>query len=344
MKAHEILFGALLGGAAVTAAHGAAGAPSRMPSLDGAVGWINTTPLTSEDLRGKVVLVDFWTFTCINWMRTMPWLRGWQEKYKNQGLVIIGVHSPEFAFESELEAVRRAVPRLKIDYPVAVDSHHSIWRVFHNQYWPALYIVDVEGRVRHQVFGEGDYGRAEEIIQQLLVEAGGDGRWDTTLAPIGQAAEAAADWNKLRSAETYLGSERAENFASPGGINSSSTHNYAFPAKLHSNRWALSGSWRFEAESVVSSSASAKIRFRFHARDLHIVVGPKDAAEVRFRVTLDGKAPGIAHGHDVDAQGFGSMSERRLYQLIRQPAEITDRVFEIEFLDAGADAYSFTFG
>lgn len=345
MKAHEILLGALLGGVAAAAGNGAAILPgTRMPSLDGATGWINTVPLTSTRFHGKVVVVDFWTLTCINWLRTMPWLRAWKEKYADQGLVIIGVHSPEFEFEKDLESVRRAVRDLQVGFPVAVDSDHEIWRAFANQYWPALYIVDAQGRVRHHLFGEGDYARAEEILQQLLLEAGGGGNWEAIREPRGSGVEVAADWNNLRSPETYLGYERTENFASPGGIIPGASRAYAYPGKLRPNHWALSGSWKFARQSIVSSAPNGRIAFRFDARDLHLVMGTRDAAGIRFRITLDGKPPGDAHGLDVDAQGFGILSERRLYQLIRQSGAIVDRAFEIEFLGAEAEAYAFTFG
>jgi len=345
MKAHEILLGALLGGAAAGAANGAAIVPeTRMPSLDGATGWINTGPLTSERLRGKVVVVDFWTFTCINWLRTMPWLRAWKEKYADQGLVIIGVHSPEFEFEKDFESVRRAVRDLQVDFPVAVDSDHEIWRAFANQYWPALYIVDAQGRVRHHLFGEGDYARAEEILQELLLESRGDGNRQAVREQRGSGVEAAADWNNLRSPETYLGYERTENFASPGGIIPGANRDYAYPARLRPNHWALSGSWKFVRQSIVSSAPNGSIAFRFEARDLHLVMGTRGAAGLRFRITLDGKPPGDAHGLDVDAQGLGNLSERRLYQLVRQSGAIVERAFEIEFLGADAEAYAFTFG
>jgi thiol-disulfide isomerase/thioredoxin len=345
MRAHEILLGALLGGAAAGSAAGAAVVPeTRMPSLDGATAWINTPPLSPQRLRGKVVLVDFWTFTCINWLRTLPWLRTWQQKYAEQGLVIVGVHSPEFEFEQDLANVRRAVKDLDVGFPVAVDSNHEIWHAFANQYWPALYFVDAEGRVRHHQFGEGDYERAEEIIQQLLLEARGAGKWQAIREPRGDGVEAMADWANLRTPETYLGFSRADNFSSPGGSTTVGSRDYAFPSTLRTNHWAVSGSWQFERESAVSSAASARLAFRFHARDLHLVMGARGAPGIRFRVTLDGKPPGAAHGLDVDADGFGSLSERRLYQLIRQPGAIRDRVFEIEFFGTGAEAYAFTFG
>jgi thiol-disulfide isomerase/thioredoxin len=346
MKAHEALLSALLGGTIAGASHGAAVVPeTRMPLLNGASAWINSQPLTSAGLRGKVVLVDFWTYTCINWLRTLPWLRTWSEKYADQGLVIIGVHSPEFEFEKDLENVRRAVGDLNVGYPVAVDSDQEIWGAFANQYWPALYFVDAQGRVRHHLFGEGDYERAEEIIQQLLLEAGGSGSWKAIREPRGAGVEAAADWAALRSPETYLGYARTENFASPGGLIPSKHRMYEFPAKLRPNQWALAGDWTAERQAAVASAPGARIAFRFHARDLHLVMGARgDAAQLRFRVTLDGKPPGDAHGLDIDADGFGMLSHRRLYQLIRHDDTVGEQVFEIEFLGAGAEAYAFTFG
>jgi thiol-disulfide isomerase/thioredoxin len=316
-----------------------------MPPLDGATEWINSVPLSSTGLRGKVVLVDFWTYTCINWMRTMPWLRTWQQKYGDEGLVIVGVHSPEFEFEKDPENVRRAVRELNVGFPVAVDSGHEIWGAFANQYWPALYIVDAEGRIRHHLFGEGDYARAEEIIQQLLLEAGGSGRWAAIREPSGAGAEASADWAALRSPETYLGYTRAENFASPGGAIPSTRRTYQLPTRLRHNQWALSGAWTIELQAAVAATPRARVAFRFHARDLHLVMGARsDDAPLRFRITLDGNPPGAAHGLDVDAAGFGTVSQRRLYQLVRQPGAVADRVFEIEFFGTGAEVYAFTFG
>jgi thiol-disulfide isomerase/thioredoxin len=346
MKAHQILLGALLGGAAAAGVQGAATVPqTRMPPLDGATAWINSVPLASTALRGKVVLIDFWTFTCINWMRTVPWLRTWQQKYGDQGLVIIGVHSPEFEFEKELENVRRAVRELNVGFPVAVDSSQEIWGAFANQYWPALYLVDTEGRVRHRQFGEGNYARAEEIIQQLLLEAGGNGSWAAIREPSGTGVEASADWAALRSPETYLGYARAENFASPGGAIPSTRRAYQLPTKLRPNQWALSGGWTVERQAAIAATPGARLAFRFHARDVHLVMGARNgAAPLRFRITLDGKPPGAAHGLDVDTDGLGTLSHRRLYQLVRQTEAVADRVFEIEFLDVGVEVYAFTFG
>jgi thiol-disulfide isomerase/thioredoxin len=316
-----------------------------MPALDGAVEWLNSKPLSAAELRGKVVLVDFWTYSCINWQRTLPHLRAWAEKYKDQGLVVIGVHTPEFSFEKDIEKVRQATAQLKVGYPVAVDTRHAIWRAFDNNYWPALYVVDARGTIRHHQFGEGDYERSERIIQQLLTEAGAK-NVDTGLVRVdGAGSQADADWGNLRSPETYVGHDRTENFASPGGISLGRERLYALPEQLRLNTWALSGDWKVEHETARLTRANGRIAYRFHARDLHLVMGPAAPGKpVPFRVLIDGRPPGPAHGVDVDEQGRGVLVEHRLYQLIRQPMPIEDRQFEIEFLEPGAEAYSFTFG
>jgi len=315
------------------------------PSLDGATQWLNSQPLKPPNLRGKVVLVDFWTYTCINWLRTVPYVRAWADKYKDQGLVVIGVHSPEFEFEKNIENVRRASAALRIDYPIAIDSDHTIWRAFRNQYWPALYFVDAAGHIRHHQFGEGEYEQSELIIQQLLAEAG-SGRSGRELVSVdGRGAEAAADWSSLKSPENYLGYERTENFAPPGDAVLGKRRVYAAPGRLKLNQWALSGDWTMEKQVTVLNKPNGRIVYRFHARDLHLVMGPAvRGASLRFRVLIDGKPPGAAHGIDVDEQGNGTVTEQRLYQLIRQPKPITDRQFEIEFLDSGVEAFAFTFG
>jgi thiol-disulfide isomerase/thioredoxin len=315
------------------------------PSLGGATGWLNSQPLTAAGLRGKVVLIDFWTYSCINWLRTLPYVRAWAEKYKDQGLVVIGVHSPEFAFEKNVDNVRRAANDMRVDYPIAVDSDHAIWRAFQNQYWPALYFVDAQGRIRHHQFGEGEYERSEMIIQQLLAEAG-IGRLGHELVSVdGRGAEAAADWGSLKSPENYVGYERTENFASPGGAVLDKRRVYAVPAPLRLNHWALSGDWTVGKQATVLNVANGRIAYRFHARDLHLVMGPAaPGTSVRFRVLIDGQPPGSAHGSDVDDQGNGTLTEQRLYQLIRQPKPVADRQFEIEFLDSGVAAFAFTFG
>jgi thiol-disulfide isomerase/thioredoxin len=329
--------------AAETFADGLFGRP--MPSLEGATAWLNTPALTLPGLRGKVVLVNFWTYTCINWLRTLPYVRAWAEKYRDQGLVVIGAHTPEFAFEHNLENVRRAVKDMRVDYPVAVDSDYGIWDAFNNHYWPALYFVDAEGRIRQHQFGEGNYEEAEQTIQLLLKEAGNAHVSQDLVSAEARGLEVAADWSQLGSGETYVGYARAENFASPEGLNPGERQVYTAPAELRRNEWAFAGEWTVEDQPATSNVPNARIAFRFHARDLHLVMGPAASDKpVRFRVSLDGAAPGDAHGEDVDAQGNGTLNEQRLYQLIRQSGHITDRRFEIEFLDAGAQAFAFTFG
>jgi len=316
----------------------------KLPSLAGATGWLNSQPLTAANLRGKVVLVDVWTYTCINWLRTLPYLRAWAGKYKDQGLVVIGVHSPEYGFERNLDNVRRAVKDMRIDYPVAIDNDYAIWRALDNQYWPALYVVDAQGRIRHHQFGEGGYDKAERVIQHLLAEAGASGVDKGLVAVEGRGIEAEADWADLKSGENYLGSERTENFVSRGGrLNES--RSYAAPASLRLNHWALSGEWTVRKDAILVNGAKGRIAYRFHARDVHLVMGPAaPGASARFRVLIDGQPPGAAHGADVDDQGNGTVSGQRLYQLIRQPKPIDDRLFEIEFLDPGVEAFAFTFG
>jgi thiol-disulfide isomerase/thioredoxin len=317
----------------------------KLPSLQGAVEWLNSEPLSPAQLRGKVVLVEFWTYTCINWRRTLPYVHAWAEKYKNHGLVVIGIHTPEFAFEKDLTNVQHAVNAIKIDFPVAVDSNYAIWNSFGNRYWPALYFVDAQGRIRHHQFGEGSYEQSERVLQQLLTEAGNTG-WSQDLTPVtGQGAEAAADWSSLKSGETYLAYERSETFASPGGMARKANHTYAFPARLDLNEWALSGDWTVGSDAVVLNRPSGRIAYRFHARDVHLIMGSGQLGHaIRFRVLIDGQPPGAAHGADVDAQGNGTASEPRMYQLIRQPGPVQDRQFEIEFLDPGVQAFDFTFG
>ena len=316
-----------------------------LPSFDGATGWLNSPPLTAEALRGKVVLVEFWTFTCVNWLRTLPYVRAWAEKYKDQGLVVIGVHTPEFSFEKDTENVRRAAKELRVDYPIALDSDYAIWRAFSNEYWPALYFADAQGRIRHHHFGESEYEQSEMIIQQLLAEAGISGVRRGLVSVDARGVEVAADWGNLQSSENYVGYERTENFASPGGEAPEKRRVYAAPERLKLNQWALSGDWTVEREAITLNTANGRIAYRFHARDLNLVMGPAArGTSVRFRVLIDGHAPGAAHGTDVDDQGNGTVTEQRVYQLIRQPKPIADRQFEIEFLDPGAEAFDFTFG
>jgi thiol-disulfide isomerase/thioredoxin len=316
-----------------------------LASLERANEWLNSPPLTASALRGKVVLIDFWTYTCINWLRTLPYVRAWDEKYRNQGLVVIGVHAPEFAFERNLNNVRRAVKDLRIDYPIAVDNDHVIWRAFKNQYWPALYFIDSQGRVRHHHFGEGSYEQSEMIIQELLTETGIGGIDRESVSVDARGIEAAADWGSLKSPENYVGYERTQNFASPGGAVLDKPRMYELPARVRLNEWALSGDWTVKKETAVLNKPKGSIAYRFHARDLHLVMGPAaPGTSVRFRVLIDGQPPGAAHGIDVDEQGDGTVTEQRLYQLIRQPKPIADRQFEIEFLGSGVEVFAFTFG
>jgi thiol-disulfide isomerase/thioredoxin len=316
-----------------------------LPSLGGATAWLNSPSLSAAGLRGNVVLIDFWTYTCINWLRTLPYVRAWAEKYQEHGVVVIGVHTPEFPFEHDLENVRRAAQDMRVSYPIAIDNDYAIWDAFANHYWPALYLVDAQGRIRSHHFGEGAYEQSEMIIQQLLAEAGIGGIAHELVSVDVQGAEAAADWGDLRSPENYVGSERTENFTSPGGAVLDTPRVYAAPARFSLNHWALSGEWTVEREATVLNTANGRIAYRFHARDLHLVMGPAArGTSVRFRVFLDGQPPGAAHGVDVDEQGNGTVTQQRLYQLIRQPKPIADRQFEIEFLDAGVEAFAFTFG
>jgi len=314
------------------------------PPLAGATGWLGSRPLAPAGLRGKVVLVEFWTFSCINWRRTAPYVRAWAAKYKDRGLVVIGVHSPEFGFERDVDSVRQAVWQIGIDHPIALDNDFAVWRAFGNQYWPALYFIDAQGRIRHHQFGEGDYERSERVIQELLAEAGEPAGHDL-VSVAGRGAEAGPDWGDLKSDETYAGYAKAENFASPGGAAPGKSRTYAAPARLELNAWALAGQWTVGREAALLNRPRGSIFYRFHARDLHIVMGPAAGEPpIRFRVLLDGRAPGAAHGADIDAQGYGTATQRRLYQLIRQPKPIADRTFEIEFLAPGVSVYSFTFG
>jgi thiol-disulfide isomerase/thioredoxin len=329
--------------AAETFADGLFGRP--MPSLEGATAWLNTPALTLPGLHGKVVVVNFWTYTCINWLRTLPYVRAWAQKYRDQGLVVIGAHTPEFGFEHNLENVRRAVKDMRVVYPVAVDSDYGIWEAFNNHYWPALYFVDAEGRIRQHQFGEGDYEASEQTIQQLLKEAGNDHVSQDLVTPEARGLEVAADWSQLGSGETYVGYARAESFASPEGLNPGERQTYTAPADLRRNEWAFVGDWTVEDQPATANTPNARIAFRFHARDLHLVMGPAASDKpVSFRVSLDGAAPGEAHGADVNAEGNSTLNQQRLYQLIRQSGHISDRRFEIEFLDPGAQVFAFTFG
>jgi thiol-disulfide isomerase/thioredoxin len=317
-----------------------------IPSFAGATLWLNSPPLTPESLRGKVVVVDFWTYSCINCLRALPYVESWYQKYRDHGLVVIGVHAPEFAFEKDPNNVRRAVADLKITYPVALDNDYAIWQAFNNQYWPAHYFIDATGHIRAHHFGEGNYDESERIIRTLLAEAG-----QTGLPPPGMGGakavgvQAPPDEAHDQSPETYVGYRRADNFASPGGFTQDRAHDYTAPPALKLNQWALSGSWNVDPEKAVLSASGGKIEFRFYARDLHLVLGPGVGGKpVRFRVTLDGAAPAASHGADTDSSGAGTIDGQRLYQLIRQSGDVGEHVFSIEFLDPGVQAYSFTFG
>ena len=315
-----------------------------LPSFEGATGWLSSPPLTAAGLRGQVVLVNFWTYTCINWLRQLPYVRAWAEKYADHGLVVIGVHTPEFGFEHDVDNVRHAVKDRTVGYPVALDNDYAVWRAFDNYYWPALYLADALGQVRYHHYGEGEYRQSEMVIQQLLAEAGSGGDREP-VSPDASGLEAAADWATLRSPENYTGYERTENFASPGGARPDRPLEYAVPAKLRLNQWALAGHWTMGDQAITLNAEGGQISCRFHARDLHMVMGSAGrASPVRFQVRLDGQPPGAGHGIDVDAQGHGTVAEPRLYQLIRQLGPVTERTFEITFPDPGAQAYAFTFG
>ncbi|UXS04230.1 cytochrome c biogenesis protein DipZ [Agrobacterium tumefaciens] len=316
----------------------------RAPSLDGAVEWLNSPPLTAEQLRGKVVLVDFWTYSCINCIRTVPFVRAWAEKYKDQGLVVIGVHSPEFAFEKKIDNVKQAISDFKIGYPVAVDNDYKIWRAFENNYWPAHYLIDAKGQIRYHHFGEGNYRQTEQAIQDLLHEAGSEMAASAPVDPQAKGAEASPDLKNIRSGETYLGYERATGFASKEPLRAGVASDYT-SRDLDLNEWGLAGTWTINPEQAVLDRAGGEITSRFSARDLHLVLGPGKAGKpVRFQVTIDGKAPGTNHGADIDADGNGTVTSTRLYQLVRQSGEVEARNFEIRFLDPGVEAYAFTFG
>lgn len=315
------------------------------PGFDGATGWLNAAPLQAEELRGKVVLVNFWTYSCINCIRTLPYVRAWAEKYKDRGLVVVGVHTPEFAFEKKVENIRQAIARFGLVHPVAVDNDFRIWRAFRNSYWPALYVVDARGRIRYSQFGEGGEARSERAIQDLLADAAGRRQAEAERAiPQAPGAQAPADLGHIRSGETYLGYSKADGFASPESIANDRPQDYSV-RKLRLNQWGLSGNWRVGGESIALGQPGGGIAFRFQARDLHLVLGPGPGGRpVRFTVTVDGVAPGADHGADIDAEGRGTASETRLYQLVRQAGEVRERAFEILFLDPGAEAYAFSFG
>jgi thiol-disulfide isomerase/thioredoxin len=335
-------------GGAMMSAHGASG-PSKtegtLPPLTGATGWLNSKPLTPESLRGKVVVVDFWAYSCINCLRTMPYVNAWYRHYKDSGLVVLGVHSPEFAFEKDIANVRAAVTKFDIQYPVALDSDLAIWKAFNNKFWPAHYFVDAKGQIRGHHFGEGKYARSEREIRRLLTEAGAKNLPDPLDDAAGVGVAAPADTASVGSPETYVGYARAENFVSPGAFARDAKKTYAIPKSLALNQWALGGSWQVGKEHARLDGAPGRIAFRFKARDLHLVLGPSAAGKpVRFRVTLGGLPPNKDAGMDVDANGNGVVREHRLYQLVREKGPVSEQEFVIEFLDPGVDAYSFTFG
>jgi thiol-disulfide isomerase/thioredoxin len=331
-------------------AHRLPGDPVELPveghlaSFDGATGWLNSEPLTPDGLRGRVVAVDFWTYTCVNWLRTLPYIRAWASKYADAGLTVVGVHTPEFGFEHDVDNVTAQAHALGVEYPVAIDSDYAVWQAFANHFWPALYIADAQGRIRYRHFGEGEYAMGEMVIQQLLMDAGAEGVGPELVAVDPAGLEVAADWQTLRSPETYVGWGQSTGFAQEDVAVFDEPHTYELlPVGL--NQWALSGTWTVARHAGVSSEPGARIAFRFHARDLNLVMGPASrTASVAFRVVLDGQPPDPAHGVDVGADGSGIVQDQRTYQLIRQPGSITDRLFEIEFLDAGAEVYCFTFG
>lgn len=309
-----------------------------MPALDGATGWLNSDPLSTDALRGHVVLVDFWTLTCINWLRTEPYVRAWSQAYRDDGLLVIGVHTPEFSFEHDLDLVQSATRERGIDYPIAADNDYRVWTAFDNHYWPALYFVDRDGRIRDQHFGEGRYEQSERLIQRLL----GVDRGLVSVEGIGVEAEAA--WEQLRTPETYLGYQRGERFASPDGVAPDEPRGYEIPKRLRLNHWALAGRWTVGPENVALAEPGGSIAFRFHARDAHLVLKADAATPIPFRVLLDGEPPGASHGVDVDVDGGGLLREGRLYQLVRQDEKARERTVQVTFLEPGAQAYVYTFG
>jgi len=344
MKNLPYLIGAtaLICGVAVIAS--GAGDEGRMPDLDGAVAWLNSAPLTSKVLRGKVVLVNFWTYSCINSLRELPYIKAWATKYRDAGLAVIGVHSPEFGFEKDPPNVKQAVSDLRVDFPVPIDSDHSIWSAFHNEYWPANYFIDGKGRIRYHHFGEGDYENSEHVIQELLRENGAAGVNGGIVRITAEGAEAAPS-DQAQSPETYAGYERTERFASPERLAHDSRRAYSLPLTPHLNEWGLGGLWTVDAERSALQAAPGKVVFRFHARDLHMVLGPaRKGSPIRFRVSLDGTAPNDDHGVDSAPDGSGEVDEPRMFQLIRQKGLVRDRIFDIEFLDPGIQVFSFTFG
>jgi thiol-disulfide isomerase/thioredoxin len=316
----------------------------RLPGFEAATGWLNSSPLTPEGLAGNVVLVDFWTYTCINWLRTLAFVRAWFEKYRDRGLVVVGVHTPEFPFERDVENVREAAQGMRVEYPIALDGDYGVWSAFSNRYWPAVYLADAEGRIRYHHFGEGEYDDGEWMIRHLLREAGSDGIGEELVSVTPEGLEAQADWTNLGSPETYLGYQQGQNLDSPDGVAYDEPRGYVAPESLQLNTWALAGNWTIEERASVLNEAGGRIVFRFHARDVHLVLRSRAGNAVAFHVAVDGEAPGEANGLDVDEDGNGTLVQPRLYQLVREPGEIRDRTLEIGFLDAGVEAYVFTFG
>jgi thiol-disulfide isomerase/thioredoxin len=316
-----------------------------LPELDGATVWLNSPPLTRDGLRGKVVLVNFCTYTCINWLRQLPYVRAWAERYEDKGLVVIGAHTPEFSFEHDVDNVREAIAAMRIEYPIAVDNDYAVWDAFANRYWPALYFVDSTGRIRHERFGEGDYEGSERVIRELLSDAGGHDLGPPAGTVEGEGIEAAADWDTLESSETYLGFERTSGFASHGGLVPRERHTYEIPERLGLNHWALAGDWTARRDAVVVDEAGGALAFRFRSRDVHLVMGPSErGGSARFRVRIGGRPAGVDHGDDADADGIGTVDEQRLYQLVRRRGPITEETFEVSFDAPGIGAYAFTFG
>jgi Thioredoxin like C-terminal domain/AhpC/TSA family len=316
-----------------------------LPEFDGANAWLNTEPLTPAGLRGKVVLVEFCTFSCVNWLRTVPYVRAWNERYRDDGLVVIGAHTPEFEFEHDVEKIRSALEEMGVAYPIAVDNDYAVWRAFDNNYWPALYFADTDGRIRHHRFGEEDYERSESVIQQLLTEAGATGMGGELVSVDAGGVYAPADWEALGSPETYVGYDRAVGFASPGGFRRDQSHVYEDPPGLDLNQWSLSGDWTVGGQPTELNEPGGRISHRFHARDANLVMGARNGeGSAPFQVRIDSEPPGSAHGLDVDEEGNGTVAEERLYQLVRQPGNESDRTFELTFLDSGVQAYVFTFG
>ncbi len=333
-------------GARTSVGSSAGGLPveGRLPGFDGATGWLNSAPLTDAGLRGQVVVVDFWTYTCINWLRTLGYVRAWAESYEEHGVVVVGVHTPEFPFEREVDNVRSAIRAMRVRYPVALDPDYAVWQAFANHYWPALYIADGDGRIRYHHFGEGAYEESERVIQRLLREAGSEAVPDDLVSVAPGGVEAQADWEHLESPETYLGYEQARGFAVPADLRPDEPRSYAVPGELPQNHWALAGDWTIEGGASVLNHAGGGIAFRFHARDVNLVLRSRDGVAVPFHVRLDGSAPGDAHGLDVDSNGDGVVREPRLYQLVREPGVVIDRTLDVTFDAAGVEAYVFTFG